>query len=110
MKDLRGKRALVTGAASGIGRCIALALAREGVTLFLTDRDETGLDAVAREAGAQGVAVEAALCDLTDRAAISAMLSRVTERPLNIVVNCAGVALYGSLHLMTSTKCSTSWR
>jgi NADP-dependent 3-hydroxy acid dehydrogenase YdfG len=52
MKNLRGKRALVTGAASGIGRCTALALAREGVTLFLTDRDETGLDAVSREAGA----------------------------------------------------------
>ena len=101
MKNLRGKRALVTGAASGIGRCTALALAREGVTLFLTDRDETGLDAVSREAGAEGVVVETALCDLTDRAAISAMLSRVTERPLNIVVNCAGVALYGSLHLMT---------
>jgi len=101
MKDLRGKRALVTGAASRIGRCIALALAREGVALFVTDRDEAGLDAVSREAGAEGVAVETALCDLTDRAAISAMLSRVTERPLNIVVNCAGVALYGSLHLMT---------
>ena len=101
MKNLRGKRALVTGAASGIGRCTALALAREGVTLFLTDRDETGLDAVSREAGAEGVVVETALCDLTDRAAISAMLSRVTQRPLNIVVNCAGVALYGSLHLMT---------
>ena len=76
MKDLRGKRALVTGAASGIGRCIALALAREGVALFVTDRDEAGLDAVSREAGAEGVAVETALCDLTDRAAISAMLSR----------------------------------
>ena len=78
MKDLRGKRALVTGAASGIGRCIALALAREGVALFLTDRDQAGLDAVSREAGAEGVAVETALCDLTDRAAISAMLSRVS--------------------------------
>ncbi len=40
MKVLRGKRALVTGAASGIGRSIALALAREGVDLYLVDIDD----------------------------------------------------------------------
>ena len=40
MKILRGKKAIVTGAASGIGRAIALALAKEGVDLCLLDIDE----------------------------------------------------------------------
>src|SRR5438105_507835 len=50
MKVLRGKRALVTGAASGIGRSIALALAREGVDLYLVDIDDVKIDAVACDA------------------------------------------------------------
>jgi 3-oxoacyl-[acyl-carrier protein] reductase len=47
MKVLRGKKAVVTGAASGIGRSIALALAREGVDLYLVDAIK--MDGVARE-------------------------------------------------------------
>jgi 3-oxoacyl-[acyl-carrier protein] reductase len=49
MKVLRGKKAVVTGAASGIGRSIALALAREGVDLYLVDIDAIKMDGVARE-------------------------------------------------------------
>ena len=49
MKFLRHKKAMVTGAASGIGRAIALDLAREGVDLFLLDRDSAELDAAAQE-------------------------------------------------------------
>jgi 3-oxoacyl-[acyl-carrier protein] reductase len=50
MKILRGKKALVTGAASGIGRSIALGLAREGVDLYLIDIDDIKIAGVAREA------------------------------------------------------------
>lgn len=102
MIAIRGKRALVTGAASGIGRCIALALAREGANLFLTDRDEAGLASVARQAAAKGVVVESAVCDLADPQAVTAMLSRVTGAgtPLHILVNCAAIAPYVPLHRM----------
>ena len=57
MKTIRGKRALVTGAASGLGRGIALALAREGADLYLLDIDQVGLASVADEATALGVSV-----------------------------------------------------
>ena len=52
MRIIRGRKALVTGAAAGIGRAIALALAREGADLFLIDIDAEKLEAVAREARA----------------------------------------------------------
>ena len=52
MRIIRGRKALVTGAAAGIGRAIALALAREGADLFLVDIDAAKLEAVAREARA----------------------------------------------------------
>ena len=64
MKVLRGKKALVTGAASGIGRSIALALAREGVDLYLVDIDDLKIDGVMREARSHGIEVRTARCDL----------------------------------------------
>ena len=48
MRIIRGRKALVTGAAAGIGRALALALAREGADLFLVDIDAAELEAVAR--------------------------------------------------------------
>src|ERR1700719_1182219 len=51
MTDIRGAAAAVTGAASGIGRALALELAARGCNLALADRDEAGLQAVAAEIG-----------------------------------------------------------
>jgi 3-oxoacyl-[acyl-carrier protein] reductase len=97
MDVIRGKKALVTGAASGIGRAIALALAREGADLFLLDIDAERLAATTREAAALGIAVRGEVCDLTQPAAIEqalAVLSAMWER-VDILVNNAGVAYYG---------------
>ena len=71
VKTIRGKNALVTGAANGIGRAIALALAREGADLFLVDIDEPNLRMVVREAGSLCSRVSLQVCDLSNPVQIS---------------------------------------
>lgn len=105
MQVIRGKRALVTGAASGIGRALALALAREGADLYLIDVDEVKLAAAAREAQGFGVAVATRVCDLTQSSEITAAVRSVlSSGALNILVNNAGVAYYGATHEMTAEQ------
>ena len=92
MKVLRGRRAFVTGAASGIGRAIAMALAREGVNLVITDQDASGLSQTRHEAEREGVGVTSIICDLTQPEQIDGMLDRlVSDVPLHILVNCAEI-------------------
>jgi 3-oxoacyl-[acyl-carrier protein] reductase len=106
MKVLRGKKALVTGAASGIGRSIALALAREGVDLYLIDIDDIEMDRVACDARRQGIEVRTAHCDLARPEQITAMVESVLcgWGRLNILVNNAGVAHRGPTHEMTGDQ------
>lgn len=108
MRIIRGKRAMVTGAASGIGRAIALALAGEGANLFLVDIDGAKLAAVAREIQDRGGAVIARCCDLSEPAQVSAAVDclRQTWNGLDILVNSAGIAYYGPTHLMAAEQ----WR
>ena len=106
MRIIRGKKALVTGAASGIGRAIALALAGEGADVFLVDINADALADVAREAGNHGVKVVTAVCDLSDPAQIEELGANLRRRwnGLNILVNNAGIAYYGHTHLMTGEQ------
>jgi len=108
MKVMRGKRAMVTGAASGIGRAIALELAKEGAALFLLDIDADKLEATAREAREYGVEVVTTVCDLSDSAQINGAIShfRAAWGHLDILVNNAGITYYGATHLMTDEQ----WR
>jgi short-subunit dehydrogenase len=102
VRILRGKRALVTGAARGIGRAIALALAREGAQLFLVDIDGRGVEACAREAEALGSKVRFEIRDLSIPAEISACTTTCVAalNGLDILVNSAGVLRYGLHHEM----------
>lgn len=96
MKILRGRTAFVTGAASGIGRAIAIALAQEGVNLVITDRDAAGLAITEQQAARPGVAIATVICELTQPDEITKMLDRLSSTgPLHILVNCAGIALHG---------------
>ena len=101
MRIIRGRKAAVTGAASGIGKAITLRLAAEGADLFLIDRNGDDLNAVVREAENHGVAVRAAVCDVAIAAEITKTIGqlRAIWGHVNILVNCAGVACYGPLHL-----------
>jgi 2-dehydro-3-deoxy-D-gluconate 5-dehydrogenase len=87
---LSGRRAMVTGAGSGIGRAIALGLAAAGADLLLlSDRDD--LDPVAERAAAAGADVAAARLDLTDRAARGPVVEQLLDQhPLDVLVNNAG--------------------
>ncbi len=102
MKQLRDTKALVTGAAGGIGRCIALGLAEQGVHVALLDVDAAGLDAVADEVRAAGVEAIALPCDLTQTDAIDAALDALLAQwsDIHILVNNAGVCFYGAVDRM----------
>lgn len=106
MRTIRGRKALVTGAASGIGRGIALSLAREGADLYLWDVNETGLDTVAEEARAFGVRVTSDKVDLLKPNEISAAIRLMLERfeTVDILVNNAGVCYYGPTHRMSADQ------
>jgi 3-oxoacyl-[acyl-carrier protein] reductase len=106
MRSFRGKKALVTGAASGIGRAIVMALAKEGTSLWLLDIDEAGLSSAAREAESHGVTVVTSVCDLADPEQITAVVDSIlsTWGSLNILVNSAGVTHYGPMHLIADDQ------
>jgi all-trans-retinol dehydrogenase (NAD+) len=84
---------LITGAASGLGRLMALAIAAEGARAVLWDVDQQGLEAVATEIGGHGGHATTARCDLTDRRAIAAAAERVLREsgPVDVLINNAGV-------------------
>ncbi|HVC96748.1 MAG TPA: SDR family oxidoreductase [Pirellulales bacterium] len=102
MRVIRGKRALVTGAAGGIGREVALALAAEGARLFLLDIDEPGLAGVVDHCRQRGSDALGRVCDVSKSHAISDAVATVLDHwgGLDILVNNAGVAYYGRTELM----------
>jgi 3-oxoacyl-[acyl-carrier protein] reductase len=90
--ELAGKAAVVTGASRGIGRAIALALAREGCRVALAARGETALEAVAQEIGAAGGHALAVPGDLTLPGSAERLIARAAETfgGLDILVNNLG--------------------
>lgn len=96
---LPGAVAVVTGAASGIGRATALELARRGTHLALADRDAEGLAATAESARRAGVRVSAHHLDVADAVAVAALPEAVLREheKVTILLNVAGVALMGRL-------------
>lgn len=96
---LSGKVALVTGAASGIGRGIAKKLAQEGACIAIVDMNLDGANAVAKEiedANGRAVAVE---CDISKEDQVNKTIKEIENKlqHIGILVNCAGIAGYGYL-------------
>jgi len=98
MTAIQGSAAAVTGAASGIGRALALELAARGCDLALADRDEAGLQAVAAEiskAGQRKVSVHRVDVGAPEQILEFAAAATAAHPKLNILINNAGVALLG---------------
>ncbi|WP_433327715.1 SDR family NAD(P)-dependent oxidoreductase [Spirillospora sp. CA-294931] len=103
MRDLNGKVAVVTGAASGIGAATARELARRGCDLALSDLNEDGLKKTAVAAERLGAKVSVHVVDAGDREAIYAFADAVTAEHgrAHILVNNAGVALIADAAAMS---------
>lgn len=93
MTDINGKRALITGAASGIGKLLAMQLAHEGAKLVLWDIDSAGLSLAQTELTGAGYEVDIYVCDLTSREEIAAVAAQTLAEsgPVDILVNNAGI-------------------
>jgi len=98
MKVLRGKVAVVTGGASGLGRAMALHFAREGMHVAIADIEQQGLDAVAAELRALGVRAIGVRTDVSKAAEVDALAARVVAElgGVHVVCNNAGISPLGA--------------
>ncbi len=94
-ESLRGRTAVVTGASSGIGRAIALALAAEGMCLRLVGRDPDRLEAAASEAKARSRDVGWSSVDLTRLPAIDEYANEVGAGGVDVLIHSAGLYARG---------------
>lgn len=104
--------AIVTGASSGIGRCIALELGRSGYRIVLIARREHLLNELASELRAAGPSVVVMPMELAEVDAIEPALTDLfaQEGPANVVVNCAGVGIYAPFQEQTADVMSRLMR
>lgn len=102
--EIQGKKAFITGAASGIGRATALAMARSGTRLFLTDINQRGLEETCHMIeGNGGEVCMMRAFDISDYAAVKAFADEIHAGfgPLDIVANIAGIALFAQVEDMS---------
>ncbi|MBP2319957.1 thioester reductase-like protein/short-subunit dehydrogenase [Kibdelosporangium banguiense] len=98
---LAGRRILITGASSGIGRATALAVATRGAQVLLVARREDELNDVRREIMAAGGSASVYPCDLTDSASVNALIKQVLadHNAVDMLVNNAGRSIRRSVYL-----------
>lgn len=105
IKDLKEKKCLITGAASGIGRATAIRCAREGAQLVLTDINKTGLENCRRECEELGaVMIDARVMDISDQQAVFAWAAELHANvgALDVLMNIAGISTWGTLKTLKS--------
>lgn len=99
MENITGKRALVTGGAKGLGKAIAVALAKEGVHVAITGRNETALKQTAAELAELGTEVTYAVFDVADNTAVQQEIKNLNETfgYFDILINNAGISSFSSV-------------
>ncbi|SDQ61236.1 3-oxoacyl-ACP reductase FabG [Thermostaphylospora chromogena] len=103
MNLLEGRAAVVTGSARGIGLAIATVLARNGASVVVSDIDAEGAAKAAADLEAQGLRALAVPCDVTDEAAVDALVDacRTTFGSVDVMVNNAGITRDRTMAKMT---------
>ncbi|OAB27424.1 3-ketoacyl-ACP reductase [Flavobacterium fryxellicola] len=97
MNDLKNKNALITGAGKGIGKAVAIALAKEGVNVILVARTQSDLDEVAQEVTALGVKSLTLIADVADINSVNIAVEKALSefKTIDILINNAGIAAFG---------------
>lgn len=97
MTDLKNKNALITGAGKGIGKAIALALAKEGVNVILVARTKDEIESVAIKARSLRVKALAITADVADINSVNAAVDKALAEfgTIDILINNAGIAAFG---------------
>ena len=100
MHRVKGKIALITGGASGIGKAAAILLAEEGAQIIVSDINVKSANETANEIGNSAIAYEH---DVTDEGSWKILLSKIKHKfgHINILVNCAGIAMIGNIEETT---------
>ncbi|RBN51961.1 3-ketoacyl-ACP reductase [Flavobacterium psychrolimnae] len=97
MTDLKNKNALITGAGKGIGKAIALALAKEGVNVILVARTQEEIDSVAAKVRSLRVKALAITADVADINSVNTAVEKALAEfgTIDILINNAGIAAFG---------------
>lgn len=106
MSEIKGLRVLITGASSGIGRAVALELARRGAELTLASRRLLSLKKVAEDIQSAFPDAHRPLivrCDVTDRQEVKSLVERSVRRwgGIDVLINNAGIGVYGDTEFTT---------
>jgi NAD(P)-dependent dehydrogenase (short-subunit alcohol dehydrogenase family) len=110
--DLSGKVAVVSGAASGMGRAMSIALAEAGADVLLVDIDEEGMSRTAETIGKSGRKVVAVRCDVSQPEQIRAMFGRLDNEfsRINFLGNVAGEAIRKRPEDISLDEVEWTWR
>lgn len=106
MNDLKNKNALITGAGKGIGKAIALALAKEGVNVILVARTADDIEKLATKIRSLRVKALAVTADVSDIESINQVVAKGMEEfgSIDILINNAGIAAFGKFLELEPTE------